>query len=65
MTAELTTPGAWILTGMSGAGKASAAQALEAAGVDVVDNLETRSPPRVGGPAPPASGGGGGRRSPG
>ena len=39
MTAELTTPGAWILTGMSGAGKESAAQALEAAGVDVVDNL--------------------------
>lgn len=39
MTADLTSPGAWILTGMSGAGKASAAQALEAAGVEVVDNL--------------------------
>ena len=39
MTAEVGTPEAWILTGMSGAGKATAARALEAAGVDVVDNL--------------------------
>lgn len=29
----------WILTGMSGAGKATAAAALEAAGVEVTDNL--------------------------
>jgi UPF0042 nucleotide-binding protein len=32
-------PDVWILTGMSGAGKATAARALEAAGVEVVDNL--------------------------
>ncbi len=35
----------WILTGMSGAGKATAAAALEAAGAEVVDNL---SPDLVG-----------------
>jgi UPF0042 nucleotide-binding protein len=39
MTADPTPVDAWILTGMSGAGKATAARALEAAGVDVVDNL--------------------------
>ena len=39
MTADPTTPGAWLLTGLSGAGKATAVRALEAAGVDVVDNL--------------------------
>jgi UPF0042 nucleotide-binding protein len=39
MTAETAQPEAWILTGMSGAGKATAARALEAGGVDVVDNL--------------------------
>jgi UPF0042 nucleotide-binding protein len=39
MTAEASPPEAWILTGQSGAGKATAARALEAAGVDVVDNL--------------------------
>ena len=39
MTAEVGTPEAWVLTGMSGAGKATAARALEAAGVDVADNL--------------------------
>ncbi len=32
-------PPLWILTGMSGAGKATAAAALEAAGVEVTDNL--------------------------
>jgi UPF0042 nucleotide-binding protein len=32
-------PEAWILTGMSGAGKTTAARALEAAGADVADNL--------------------------
>jgi UPF0042 nucleotide-binding protein len=30
---------AWILTGMSGAGKATALRALEAAGIDAIDNL--------------------------
>ena len=39
MSAEAVPPEAWILTGMSGAGKATAARALEAAGLDVVDNL--------------------------
>jgi UPF0042 nucleotide-binding protein len=39
MTADATLPEAWILTGQSGAGKATAARSLEAAGVDVVDNL--------------------------
>jgi RNase adapter protein RapZ len=32
-------PPAWILTGMSGAGKTTAAAALEAAGAEVTDNL--------------------------
>jgi UPF0042 nucleotide-binding protein len=32
-------PSCWILTGMSGAGMATAAAALEAAGVEVTDNL--------------------------
>ena len=32
-------PARWIVTGMSGAGKATAAAALEAAGVEVTDNL--------------------------
>jgi UPF0042 nucleotide-binding protein len=36
---DAATPGAWILTGMSGAGKTTAAHALEAGGVDVADNL--------------------------
>ena len=39
MSAEAAAPEAWVLTGQSGAGKATAARALEAAGVDVVDNL--------------------------
>jgi UPF0042 nucleotide-binding protein len=39
MTAEVGTPEVWVLTGQSGAGKATAVRALEAAGVDVVDNL--------------------------
>jgi len=39
MTAEAGTPEVWVLTGQSGAGKATAVRALEAAGVDVVDNL--------------------------
>ena len=39
MTADAVPPEAWVLTGQSGAGKATAARALEAAGVDVVDNL--------------------------
>ncbi|MGA2283154.1 MAG: RNase adapter RapZ [Candidatus Dormibacteria bacterium] len=39
MTADVAPVDAWILTGMSGAGKSTAARALEAAGVDVVDNL--------------------------
>jgi len=39
MTVEAAPPQAWILTGMSGSGKATAARALEAAGAEVVDNL--------------------------
>jgi UPF0042 nucleotide-binding protein len=39
MTAEAALPEAWLLTGQSGAGKATVGRALEAAGVDVVDNL--------------------------
>jgi len=39
MSADAVPSDAWILTGMSGAGKATAARALEAAGVAVVDNL--------------------------
>jgi UPF0042 nucleotide-binding protein len=39
MTAEAGTSEVWVLTGQSGAGKATAVRALEAAGVDVVDNL--------------------------
>jgi UPF0042 nucleotide-binding protein len=39
MTDDATPPDVWILTGESGAGKVTAAHALEAAGVNVVDNL--------------------------
>jgi UPF0042 nucleotide-binding protein len=39
MTADQAPPEAWILTGMSGAGKTTAAHALEVAGADVADNL--------------------------
>jgi UPF0042 nucleotide-binding protein len=41
-TPDQAPPARWILTGMSGAGKATAAAALEAAGLEVTDNLSPK-----------------------